>query len=360
MAGRRDYIHELPAKLAFLASRMPRGTWRELEEKSKIWRSTFDQACNENDPAYSMLGRVHQERLAKACGFSISWPEWRDEARPDKDPVGRIDTVDAFKQMLIREIGRLSQPEAAEGAAAIATKRSEVSSPTEGAPKVEPSEALLSSPVRDVTAELVAGKRRPTSSPFGTMAQLALSSAQPAGPGEFQALVEVSCHKGNIVGSTRQFTVRRALLTIDCGDARGRRAALAGINGMPVVLKNFSGETRFTWRGTERWLCWEVVAGGAMIGHLLFDAGIIEELAPGDVLRVSLSAWLKHMNADEVDQDPAFGILGSDGALADLPPDKITIEQRRLIEHVNKLTLKIDGNGQAELATAELELVRKP
>lgn len=361
MVGRRDYIHQLPEKLAFLISRMPRGTRRELEDKTEIGRGTFEQACNEAHPAYSMLGRDHQELLADACGFSIGWPEWRDVARLDKRPEDRIDTADAFKQALLREFAPLSPGQTVASAKTRAPENdSGTSGSATGGPRMVLAAGAQSINVRDVTAELVAGKRRTASSPLGPMAQVDLDDGQPAGAGAYHVLVEVSCHKGLIVGSNRRFSVRRALLSLDCGDARGRREAIAGINGLPVVLSNSYGETQFVWVGTQRLLRWEVAAGGAIIGHLLFDAGVVEELAPGDVLRVTLSAWLKHIDTDEIDQDPAFGIIDPNGALAQLPEDKLAIEQRRLIEHINKLKLESDGNGQVEIASAELQLERKP
>lgn len=343
MKRRRDYIYELKAKLEFLCKIASDGTWAKVDES--IGSSTRVSACNPNSEAHCLLSRTKQDALAQAFGFQQDKSAklaWCSSDRWLGQGASRPDTADEFKAAFLKML----DDQAASGSAV-----GETSDRAENSNLVH---------VRDVTAELVAGKRIPASSPISTMAQVALDEAQPAGAGAFQVLVDLSCHKGNIVGSSRRFSVRRALLSLDCGDARGRREAIAGINGLPVVLSNSYGETQFVWVGTQRLLRWEVAAGGAIIGHLLFDAGVVEELAPGDVLRVSLSAWLKHIDTDEIDQDPAFGIIGSDGTLAQLPEDKLAIEQRRLIEHINKLKLKSDGNGYVEIASAELQLERKP
>jgi hypothetical protein len=195
---------------------------------------------------------------------------------------------------------------------------------------------------------------------MGTMAQVALELGQPAGPGAHQVLVEVSGHSTNIIGSNRRFSVRRAILAIDCKEAQGRREAIAGINGVPVQLSNANGETTFAWCGTTKLLRWDVTANGARIGYLWFDAGIIEQLAHGDVLRVSMSAWLKHIDVAEDEGEPTFGILDTNDRLLEQPDTKLTIEQQRLIEHLNKLRLVVDANGYAEIAAGEIEVVRKP
>lgn len=343
MASQRLFIYELPEKLKALVHDSRIGSWKRLAEFTGIPIATLKQVRDDDDVvAYSRLGKTHRDRLAEKFGFPPDMPEWIAPARLTGDTGPGPDTAEAFA----------------------AKYRSDYAAATSVASKaVDPISSVdekTTNAVRDVAAVLTAGNRRPGFSPLGTMAQLALDLGQSAGPGAHQILVEVSCHKGNIIGSSRRFAVRRALLSIDCGDARGRRAALPGINGLPVVLKNSCGETRFVWSGIERLLRWEVAAGGATIGYLWFDAGVVEGLAPGDLLRVSLSAWLKHIDTDEFDEDPAFGIIDSAGELAQLPQETFTVEQRRLVEHINKLTLNSDDNGQAEIAAAELELVRKP
>lgn len=341
MADQRQFIYELPEKLEVLMHDPRAGSWTKLQKFSGISIATLKQVRTANHDAYSRLGPDHQRWLAEAFSFPLHMPEWISPDRVPGDFGPGADTAAAF---------------AAEYRRRYAGKAAVNSEASNGADSVE--NAKLDA-VRDVTTELVAGKRRPASSPLGTMAQVALDLGQPSGAGAHQILVEVSCHKGNIIGSSRRFSVRRALLSIECGDARGRRSALAGINGMPVVLQNSCGETRFEWAGTERLLRWEVATAGAMIGYMWFDAGVVEQLAPGDILRVTLSAWLKHIEMDEIDDDPPFGVIDASGSLLRGSDTKLTIEQRRIIEHVNKLKLKLDDNGQAELAAAELELVRK-
>lgn len=342
MAGRREFIYELAEKLDVLRRATVSRTWREVLEMTGIDRSVLGNARDREHEAYSKLSTDHQDMLASAFHFTRDMEEWRSDDRGERDTGPGPDTANAFRKTFLEQRRKNTNA---------------VPKPSGG---VRLDEGPTQKKQRVSEIHLTAGQHRPSHSPLGTMAQLALDLGQPVGAGAVEVLVEVSCHKGSIVGSARRFSIRRALLAIDCGDARGRRTALAGINGLPVVLQNSCGETQFVWVGTQRMLRWEVVADGAIIGHLLFDAGVVEELAPGDVLRVTLSAWLKHIDADEIDQDPAFGILESDGQLAQLPDDTLAVEQRRLIEHINKLKLKSDGNGYAEVASAELQLERKP
>lgn len=334
--GRRRYIHELKAKLDYLAGLTPSRTRGELETVAKIPRSTFDQACRRDDKAWSRLGGKHQDRLAACFGFSKDWPEWCDPDRLGGDLSERRDSVEAFSRRLN-------------------TARDERQRSGEATKIPEP----IAVAIRDITEELTAGRRRPPSMPLGTMAQVLLDLGQPAGPGAHQTLVEVSCHTTNIIGSDARFSVRRALLAIDCKDARGRRDAIAGITGAPVSLSNPSGETAFTWCGSTQLLRWEVTAAGATIGYLWFDAGVIEELAHGDVLRVSLTAWLKDIETYDGDDEAVFGIIDPQNDLIAQQDEVLTIEQQRLIAHLNKLRLPMDGNGYAEIAFHELEVVRK-
>lgn len=342
MAGRREFIYELAEKLDVLRRATVSRTWREVLEMTGIDRSVLGNVRDSEHEAYSKLSTDHQDMLASAFNFTRDMAEWRSDDRGERDTGPGPDTASAFRKTFLKQ------------------RRKNTNAVPKPGGGVRLDEGPTQKKQRVSEVHLTAGQRRPSYSPLGTMAQVALDEAQPAGAGAFQVLVDLSCHKGNIVGSSRRFSVRRALLTLDCGDARGRREAIAGINGLPVVLQNSYGETQFVWVGTQRLLRWEVAAGGAIIGHLLFDAGVVEELAPGDVLRVTLSAWLKHIDTDEIDQDPAFGIIDPNGALAQLPEDKLAIEQRRLIEHINKLKLKSDGNGQVEIASAEFQLERKP
>ncbi len=358
MAGRRQFIFDLPKKLDVLREATESRNWAELEDLSGISKSALDAVRNRNHEAYSRLGTEHQRQLADAFDFLVSLPQWRAHDRGEKDEEPGPDTAEAFRT----EYRRVSRKIRKVAKATVKTLDPE---PASVVPTIRPSADAVpastahSRDVRDATVELVAGKRRPASSPLGTMAQLSLSLGQPAGAGAQQILVEVSCHKGSIIGSNRHFSIRRALLSLDCGEARGRRAAVAGTNGLPVELRNSYGKTLLVWSGTYQLMRWEVVAGGALIGHLEFDAGVVEGLSAGDVLRVSLSAWLKHVNTDELDEHPTFGVIDAAGKSMDLPKEAMTVEQRRIVEHVNKLRLKCDENCHAEVAAAELELVRK-
>lgn len=341
MASQRLFIYELPKKLDVLMHDPRVGSWKKFVEFSGIGITTLKQVRDVDDVAYSRLGPRHHYQLCEKFGFSPDMPEWISPDRVPSDYGPGPDTAKAFAAAYRQ----------------LRTARDALEAQVGGESAI--GDGAKRDTVRDVTSVLVAGKHRPSTSPLGTMAHVALALGQPAGPGASQVLVEVSCHHGNIVGSNRRFSVRRALLSIDCGHARGRRSALAGLDGVSITLSNANGETRFTWLGSERLLRWEVSASGAMIGYLWFDAGIIDELSPGDVLRVTLSAWLKHIDTSEIEDEPAFGLVDADGGALSLPEDKLTIEQRRIIEHVNKLKLTTDGNGQAEIASAELQLVRK-
>lgn len=343
MTSQRLFIYELPEKLEVLMHDPRVGSWKAFVDFSGIGISTLKQLRDVGDlAAYSSLGQTHRDKLHAKFGFPPDMPEWIAGDRVPSDHGPGPDTAKAFA-------AAYRKMRADQDAVDAATRGSAASV-----------ESSKSQTIRDVTAELAAGRRRPAASPLGTMAQLDLALGQPVGPGAIQVLAELSCHATKIVGSKRRFSVRRMLLSIACGDARGRRSAIAGINGLAIVLQNSrGGDVRFAWLGTERRPCWEVSAGGAIIGYLKFDAGVIEQLAHGDVLRATLSAWLKHIDTDEFEEEPTFGIVDEDGRSLELPEDKLTIEQRRIIEHVNKLKLATDGNGHAEIAVAELQLERK-
>lgn len=354
----RDYIFQLPEKLEFLAKLTDNGTFAELWQF--VNKSSLEQACNpKREDIFSRLGRGHQRSLAEAFGFEIEWEEWRDSLRDDENPEGRIDTAAAFKRALLKARKQSkSNGRETKSAGSIA-----LNSSSDKGSKGQAAESEAAAPVsgaRQVVAEVVAGRRSVATTPLGTMARVGLELGQAAGHGAHQFLVEVSCHAANIEGSRRRFSVRHALLAIDPKHARGRRDAIAGITGSPLILQNPNGETAtFAWCGSLRLLRWEVSAGGVAIGYLWFDAGVIEELAHGDILRVSLSAWIKHIDVVDDETEPVFGISDAKGNLLDQGSEAMTVEQQRLIEHLNKLTLPSDGNGYAEVASEELEVVRK-
>lgn len=334
MAGRRDYIHELPDKLESLVKRTSGRTLTALQRLTGVGRSTLQQCCDSDDPAYSLLGREHQNMLARHFNFDVSWPEWLDPLRVDRGTGRGIDTAEAFIARLLREESAKTVVATADGSA------------------VAPIVTALT------LEEWTTASRREPSAPLGTIAQLALDLGQSAGNGGQQVLVEVSCHRGKIAGSNRSFSVRNAVLALNCGNGRGRRTAIAGVMGLPVVLSNPSGDTHFTWSGTRQLLRWDVSAKGSVIGYLWFDAGVVEGIGDGDVLRVTLSAWLKHISAEDC-SDQTFAVHNAAGDILEVHEQTLTTEQLRIIEHISKLILPTDGNGYAEIASHELEMVRK-
>jgi hypothetical protein len=333
MAGRRQYIHELEDKLLYFVKRSDVGSWERLQERTGISGSTFDQVRDREHKAYRRLGIAHQLKLADEFDFSIDWPEWRDPLRKERDTRSLRDTADAF-------INRITTT-----ASLGATLPSGLAENGMNAQRTR--------------AESPAGKDLDLRIPLGVMAQVRLEFGQAAGPGCHQVLVELSCHAGAIAASNRRFSVRKPQLAIDCGEARGRLDALAGINGTPIIMTNSSGETSFSWIGTRRVPRWEVSASGSKIGYLWFDAGIVENLAYRDVLRVSMHAWFKHIDVTDGDAEAAFGIIDAKHGLLEQPAETVTIEQQRLIEHLAKLTLPADDNGCVEVAAHEIEVVRK-
>lgn len=340
MSKPRRYIHELKQKLEYLKDTRNVGTWDDFARLTKIKPSVLGLARAQNQPGSSRLNSDDEEKVAERFEFSNDWPEWRDTTRLNPHTVGCKDTADAFS----KRYGELLR---AKGGQQVNVAPS---------PKQQPE----TGDARIIAGEVKAGRRRPPSMPLGTMAQVLLDQGQPVGPGALQALVELSCHTTHIMGSNSRFSVRRALLAIDCKEARGRRDAIAALTGGPVTLINPTNGERstVTWCGSSQLLRWDVVAEGATIGSVWFDAGIIEELAHGDVLRVSLSAWLKDIDASDSDDNAVFGIIDPHGELAEEHADALTIEQQRIIQHLNKLKLPMDGNGYAEIASHELEVVR--
>lgn len=335
MAGRRDYIHELQAKLQFLARRGESGTWAELERY--IPRSTRQNACNPNHQYHGLLGRKDQEALAAAFGFEVTWEEWLDPLRVDRGPGRGIDTADAFKK-------RLFDKTLLCGGADVLAAPPEVHAFAKGMSGRSSSETAI-------------GRRRNTFTPLGLMAQVALDLGQPAGVDAYQVLVEISCHASNICDSDSRFSVRNAVINIQCGDARGRREAITGITRSPVVLENASGNTSFMWCGSVDTLRWEMAAGSSTIGYHWFDAGVVENILKGKVLRIFLSAWLKHIEPAEAVAEVGLSAIDTSSETSPVPSETLSVEQQRLIEHVTKLRLSLDGNGYAEIASSELEIV---
>lgn len=341
MSEQRRYIHELKEKLEYLKQVRDIGTWDDFAKVTGIDKSVLSLARARSQPGSGRLNSEDEGKVAERFKFSTDWPEWRDKTRLNPRSVGCKDTAEAFA----KKFGDLPSARIDEQVKSYpgATQQSEIGN------------------ARIVAGEVVAGRRRPPSMPLGTMAQVLLDQGQPVGPGALQALVELSCHTTHIIGSNSRFSVRRALLAIDCKEARGRREAIAALTGGTVTLINPTNGERstVTWCGSSQLLRWDVVAEGTTIGSVWFDAGIIEELAHGDVLRVSLSAWLKDIDASDSGDNAVFGIIDPHGQLAGEPADALTIEQQRIIQHLNKLKLPVDANGYAEIASHELEVVRK-
>ena len=263
-------------------------SWEQLYDESGVPKTSIqgvigkiDAERGDESPA-DKLGAEHQQRLADYFGFSMRWPEWCS-GFDESVTVRRPDTAEKFRHRYERDAPEYLKPRVHE----------EVVSG--GARLVA---ANGSSAERDTMERLKRGKRRQPVSPFGALAQIRIEPGQPSA-GASQVIVEISCHEANIKGSARAFSLRLAELVIECGEAQGRQSAIPGFDDDAVVQKNSHGSVVFSWRGTMAALRWRASTTGLRIGSVVFDAGIVEELAHGDVLRASLWTWLKYIEVNE-------------------------------------------------------------
>ena len=340
----RDYIHELPRKLKYLRDYPTKRSWDEFAKFTKIPKSTFDQVRDvTNDVTYSRMGEGHQRKLAKLFGFTIDLAVWRNRALADEVRAGRSDTAEAFILWHQKHVGSVEA----------ATKG------PDGVESPSGTDASHASTVRDTSEYLKEGRRRRPETQMGALAQVKIEPGQP-GQGSTDIVAELSCHGTNIRGSKRVFTLRHVVFRVECGEAQGARDSLLGINGEEVPLTGPYGTVVFAWCGNTSELQWTVTTDGALIGTVFFSAGIVKDVAHGDVLRASLRTWLKFIQPGEDPAHEPYGIIDpKTRELLQINEQEMTIEQSRFIEHLNKLTLRSDNNGYVEVASHELELVRK-
>ena len=124
------------------------------------------------------------------------------------------------------------------------------------------------------------------------------------------------------------------------------------------------GEVRWAWSaGSSAKLRWRLAATGTRLGSMELGPGTlanIEQLSSGEVIRATLSTWLKFVAADETSpRESPIGIVDrTDGGLKTLPEMEMTVAQRRIIEHLAKLRLNPDVDNEIEIASHEVEFVR--
>lgn len=347
MSGRRDYIHDLRAKLMFLTEQTDNRTWEELERH--VPRSTRQQACNPNSPYYSLLGRPHQKALAKAFGFDIAWPEWRDPTA-DRDADVRRDTCAAFKTRYTQSGLDQARPTVSRGA--------------------DPFAANGEAAGRRQTVRLAPGPHQPVKQLTRTMKLASVSvEGQQWGEGSVALLLTLACNK------FRELTVLRGRITFalgagrmtsqSFGDWQVPRTLTGGLSGHSFRVVVERGGTRF-----DPHL--DISGIDGPIGTIVMDSDLpaLEDLAPGDEVVVTFGTWLADVGTALQTEGAAepegtafgndgLGIVDKDGRLISVPTDALTAYQRWAITKIREDALGEAGpDGYLELTAHTLSVGR--
>jgi hypothetical protein len=219
---------------------------------------------------------------------------------------------------------------------------------------------------RDVSAPLMQGDDiDPERCPIRGLASLELTCGQ-TGPGQTNIGARVSCGISPIESFPFLITVHTAQLEIDCGKARAAVDSIKGFADPGFTVRGSKGEVRGTWNGgdTQR-LVWLLDATAVSLGVVTFEPGElarVERLAPGDGIAGTLGTWFKNIEADETSPRPTddIGIVEKLGNPVEIEGKDFSVLQRRIMEHLRKCALEVDGAGYAILARHELRFVRRP
>ncbi|MGD9802556.1 MAG: hypothetical protein AB7U78_03975 [Hyphomicrobiaceae bacterium] len=345
MSGRRDYIHDLRAKLMFLTEQTEKGTWEELERH--VPRSTRQQACNPNSPYYSLLGRPHQKALAKAFDFDIAWPEWRDPAA-DREADVRRDTCAAFKTRYAQHMSGLDQARRAV--------------PRGAEPVTANDEAAVGRP----TVKLGPGPHQPVKQLTRTIKLASVSiEGQQWGEGSVALLLTLACNK------FRELTVIRGRIEISPGAGRMTMPSYLEWQAPKAVAGHATGRANKVMierGGTRLDPHLDITGVDGPIGTIVFDGDLpaFEGLVPGDEIAVTFGTWLADVgtswqldnaaqpegNAFGID---SLGVLSKDGKLIAERTEELTAYKRWAIGIIRQDTLGEAGpDGYLELVTHSL------
>ena len=103
--ARRQYVHDLDAKLSWLVNIHWSISWEQFYDESgvpktsiqdAIGRKSAKRAVRGNKVPDSQLGRDHQLWLAEYFGFSTRWKQWREPEMGKHLKTNRPDTAAAF------------------------------------------------------------------------------------------------------------------------------------------------------------------------------------------------------------------------------------------------------------------------
>lgn len=355
MGSRRYYIHELPTKLAYLVSTMQNGTRQELQKKTGISHSVFEQVCDESDKAaYSSLGPIHQARLAAACNFAERWPEWRDPLRRDSKQQGLRDTADAF----IRKLDGVREQ--------LRKEASNSQHVDDGGAKPASLDAELGAAARASAADDLRLKAGNRPQPEPLTGHIRLGSIEIHATQWTKDTVLLSLTLSCL--SWRSLAVRRGSIRLDPGG--GRLKEVEGPAwGTPVMVAGSDGKGLMTevtitrGSGTARDPLWNVESSKGPIGHFRTEGDFapLAELSPGDKVIVTLGTWLGHVDVSGPDTTSGSSDM-DDLTLVDGPlPEEAMVDpkgyKRRLIGIIRKTGLKdVRDCGYVELSRCVLEI----
>ena len=221
---------------------------------------------------------------------------------------------------------------------------------------------------RDTTKPLQQGPDRDIErSPVHGLGSIELTCGN-TGHGETVIGVKITCGLAIIPVSRYPITLRSGELEIDCGKARATEDSVKGAAKETVGRFDATGThgvVRCYWSGDFQRLRWIFDATGDSIGTLIFEPGALAKIvriAPGDVIKATLGAYLKDIESDEsapsktIDE---FTIVDRMGERQEVPTEQLSILQRRIIEHLRKSVLRLNDEGLAVISTHELHLVER-
>jgi hypothetical protein len=334
--GPREPIYELTKKIQFLMEHpVLRKQWGHNNnlasfcDKTGLSRPALREVLEKG--LEKMSGWVQAE-LATACRFGVDWVEWNDPSAREKTPrESRQDTAEAFERRWLQE-------EAASAAGRPHEPRQT------GVPGRTDAPRRTGVPLR-VTRPSAAVEFRPY------LASIDLQASQ-CGPGEPQPVsVDLICRPAPVEGI--MIAVKRGWLAIDCG--RARAADLKGRAGYPNGA-DFSREACkiVLWPdGTSQRPVWEVIADPGPIGLLPLphDFCKVYGLAPGDIVKVSFTVYIKDLDLVEPpdEEDPAtredsFSFMRDDFK-------KLGRAKQKILKRLAEMKLPEEVSGRVQLCS---------
>jgi hypothetical protein len=178
------------------------------------------------------------------------------------------------------------------------------------------------------------------------------------GQGTVAVEVTVSCGMPKVLGV--HTTVQSAQMELKCSPARLTRDSFSNWAAAEKTVQGSRGTVRlsFEW-GTRAAPSWRLTADGVSIATISLDPDFaaLEELAPGDEIKLLFGTWLADLQEVDGAVGDANGRTADGIALLQKDGTELDVARPELSRCIRKGLLPADNNGYVVLASHSLQVV---